>query len=345
MISDIIRHPFNVKTSSPHMEKNKTAYKILQLLANGRFHSGQEIAQNLSITRSGVWKAIQQIQQHGIEVHAVTGKGYRLLNPIELLNQEDIQAQLSDKAHQAITDVIVMTSTSSTNDVLLNNYLDDKCQYVCLSEHQSQGRGRRGRSWQGIFGSGINLSILWQFNRDPSALIGLSLAVGIAVVRTLKAYGIEQRATLKWPNDILYDRKKLGGVLVDLVAEPHGGQCQAVIGIGLNCNLSPELHQRIDQACTDIYQITGQTPRRNQIAALLINHLCEALAQFDAEGLNPFLPEWRRYDILCGKTITIQTVHESVTGVMHGVSAQGELLVQTSNGDIKPFLSGEISKL
>lgn len=327
------------------MEKNKTAYKILSLLANGRFHSGQEIAQKLSITRSGVWKAIQQIQQHGIEVHAVTGKGYRLLHPIELLNQEAIFTELNASARETLTDVIVLSSTTSTNDVLLDHYLDDKCQYVCVSEHQSQGRGRRGRQWQGIFGSGINLSILWKFHRDPAALIGLSLAVGIAVVRALKAYGIEQRATLKWPNDILWDRKKLGGILVDLVAEPHADMCQAVIGIGINTNLSPELLQRIDQACIDIQQITGQTPRRNQMTALLINHLCEALAQFDQEGLAPFLPEWRRYDILCGKTITIQTLHESVTGVMHGVSAQGELLVQTSNGDIKPFLSGEISKI
>lgn len=327
------------------MEKNKTAYKILQLLANGRFHSGQEIAQKLSITRSGVWKAIQQIQQHGIEVHAVTGKGYRLVHPIELLDRENIYSLLNPNAQHALGDVIVLSSTTSTNDVLLNQYLDDKCQYVCLSEHQSQGRGRRGRSWQGIFASGINLSILWKFHLDPSALIGLSLAVGIAVVRALKAYGIDQRATLKWPNDILYDRKKLGGILVDLVAEPHGGQCQAVIGIGLNCSLSPELLQRIDQACIDLHQITGQIPQRNKMAALLINHLCEALAQFDEAGLTPFLPEWRRYDILCGKTITVQTMHESVTGVMHGVSAQGELLVQTSNGDIKPFLSGEISKI
>lgn len=323
------------------MDKNKTAYKILQQLADGHFHSGQALGKQFGITRSGVWKAIQQLENVGVDIHAITGKGYRLPHRIDLLDAATIQSHLSPSTQTELDDLIVLSSTASTNDYLQKRISATEKKIACFSEHQTAGRGRRGRTWVGGYASSLCLSLLWPFDKDPHELMGLSLVSAIAVLRSLNAYGVKD-LTLKWPNDILWQQKKLAGILVDLIAEPHS-QCNTIIGVGLNTYIPTALSQHITQPWTDLAKITEQPVKRNQLASLLLNQLIASIHQFEHEGIRPFLEEWQRYDTLRGKKITVNTVTAPIVGIMQGISEQGALLVEVEHGEIKHFLSGDVS--
>lgn len=325
------------------MDKNKTAYKLLKLLANGRFHSGQELGRILGITRSGVWKALQQLEHVGIELHAVTGKGYRIPHCIELLEAPLIQQQLHAESAQALNELTILTSTPSTNDHLLKLVKQRPRRTIaCLAEHQTAGRGTSGREWVSGFGSSLSLSLLWHFHKDPSEMLGLSLAIGVAVVRALTIYGISNDIQLKWPNDILWQQKKLAGILIELVAESHS-LCSVVIGVGLNVNMPSTLGQHISQPWTQIAEITQQAPSRNQLAGILLNQCILATQEFGKKGLAPFIPEWRNYDSMINKPVTVTTLQHQFSGIMRGISARGELVLETENNEIHNFLTGQAS--
>ncbi len=325
------------------MNKNKTTYKILQLLADGHFHSGQKLGQTLNITRSGIWKAIKQLEQLNIEVHAVTGKGYRIPQGIELLDETEIKKQLDPKHQHKIKELILLLETTSTNDYLLKlAKLQPQNNLACSAEYQTAARGRNGQSWITSFASSIYQSVLWHFNKDPSEIVGLSLAVAVCVVRVLKQYGIDRGVHLKWPNDVLWEDKKLAGILIDLMAEPHG-RCSVVVGIGLNVNIPYQLGTQIGQPWIDIATITQQQPARNRLAGLLLNELVTTLETFDQHGLAPFIAEWNASDKIIGKNVTLSTPQGKVHGVMQGISPTGELILLTENNETKHYLSGEIS--
>lgn len=324
------------------MDKNKTAYKVLRQLADGRFHSGQALAKTLGITRSGVWKAIQQLNAVGLEVHAVTGKGYRLPLALELLDKSQILAALSPDAQSSLGDIAVFSSLPSTSDYLRELAQHSAHNRVCIAEYQSQGRGRRGRRWLGSYGSGIYLSVLWHFEQDAFALIGLSLVIAVAMLQALQRYGLNHALQLKWPNDILWQQRKLAGILVDLIAEPHA-PCQAIIGIGLNTALPSSVLTAIDQPCADLYTATEQPPRRNQLTALMLQSLVTALHTFEQQGLSPFIAEWQRFDALRDQPVLVQSVQSALEGIMRGLTPRGELQLELPSGEIKTFLSGEVS--
>jgi BirA family biotin operon repressor/biotin-[acetyl-CoA-carboxylase] ligase len=327
------------------MNKNKTTYKLLELMSDGRFHSGQDLGQTLGITRSGVWKAIQQLDALGLEIHAVTGKGYRLPQGLELLNEEVIKQQLDADSSHRIQQLDLLTVTSSTNDYLLKLMKRQPLRtdnIACLAEYQTGSRGRLGRTWVSSFGSSLYLSLLWHFAKDPSEIVGLSLTTALAVVRSLRSYGIDNHLQLKWPNDVLWKGRKLAGVLIDLVAESHG-RCYVVIGIGLNVQMPYHVGKEISQPWADISQILHSKPERNKLAGLLLNELAHLLPEFERYGLKPLLPEWQTYDPIIGKSVTLTTPQNKIVGVVQGISAQGELILLTENNEVKHLMSGEVS--
>lgn len=325
------------------MNKNKTTYKLLQQLSDGRFHSGQKLGADLNITRSGVWKAMKQLQQLGLEVHAVTGKGYRLPDGLELLDEDKIRQNMTAVNLAEIDEFITFNALPSTNEHLLSlAKKKPQSKLVCIAEHQTAGRGRCGRSWVSSFGSNISLSLLWHFAKDPSEMIGLSLAVAIAIIRALNEYGIVDGLALKWPNDIHWQGRKLAGVLIDLCGETHG-HTSAVIGVGLNVSMPREIGQSIDQPWVDIAEMVQSTPARNRLLALLLNHLVSAMNEFNHTGLASFIDQWNKNDQLRGKNVTLSTPNSQVHGVMQGISSKGELILLTENNETEYFISGELS--
>jgi len=318
--------------------------QLLLLLADGQFHSGTELAQSLAISRSGVWKQLQALEALGLELTAISGKGYRLQRPLHLLQRQSIEEQLLPSVLETIRQLDIFPVIASTNGYLVQ--LAQKSPLsgcVCLAEYQSAGKGRRGRSWISPFGHNIYLSLLWRYQSGPGAIAGLSMAVGIAVVRALRQAGVEG-VGLKWPNDIYWQQRKLAGILIEVSGETSG-PCQAVIGIGLNFYLPPQQAAAIDQAWVDLQTILGENvmQRRNSIAALLLNELMPVVSNFEQQTLQHYLDEWRSFDCMAGKTATVHIGEQRFTGCVRGIDDQGLLLLEVEAGNVRRFASGEVS--
>ncbi|MFZ2406204.1 MAG: bifunctional biotin--[acetyl-CoA-carboxylase] ligase/biotin operon repressor BirA [Methylobacter sp.] len=316
---------------------------ILTLLADGEFHSGTELADALGISRSAVWKQLNGLADLGLSHSAVTGKGYRLDNPLELLNASKINEAVNGQAGALISSLEIHDQIDSTN-----RYLVERAQNnapsgaVCFAEYQTAGKGRRGRQWVSPYGCNIYLSILWRFQQGPAAISGLSLAIGVAVIRALKQHQINDIG-LKWPNDIYSQGKKLGGILVEVSGETDG-PCCAVIGLGLNLFLPESEAETITQAWTDLRKITGQTRLfRNKLAGTLLNHLLLVIAEYENVGIRAYLDEWRSYDCLIGKPATLFIGQQQFAGIVRGIDDNGMLLIERPDRSVQTFASGEVS--
>lgn len=317
--------------------------KILGLLADGEFHSGTELAEILGISRSAVWKQLNGLAELGLQHSAVSGKGYRLDNALELLVASEIKDAVNEQTGALIASLEIHDQIDSTNRYLVersqNNALSGS---VCFAEYQTAGKGRRGRQWVSPYGCNIYLSILWRFQRGPAAISGLSLAIGVAVIRALKQHQIND-VGLKWPNDIYSQGKKLGGILVEVSGETDG-PCSAVIGLGLNLFVPEAEARSINQAWTDLSKITGQQRlSRNKLAGALLNHLLPVIAEYEGVGIKAHLDEWRDYDCLGGKSATLFIGEQQFEGIVQGIDDNGMLLIERPDGNVQTFASGEVS--
>jgi len=317
--------------------------KILALLADGGFHSGAELAAALGVSRSAVWKQLNGLESLGVQHAAVSGKGYRLSRPIELLDGAKILGHLGEQHRAQISRLEIHDQIDSTNTYLSGLARQNAPSgSVCLAERQTAGKGRRGRQWISPYGSNILLSILWRFQHGPAAISALSLAIGVAVIRALRRLGIDN-AGLKWPNDIYSEGKKLGGILIEVAGE-NEGPCYAVTGLGLNLFLPEEEAGAIDQPWTDLGRIAGGRPvGRNQLAGELIDQLFKVLTGFEQTGLAAYLDEWREYDCLCGESASVFIGAQQFDGTLEGIDAQGFLLMRDADDRLRAFASGEVS--
>ena len=319
-------------------------HQLLALLADGQFHSGSALAMSLNISRSAVWKQVLGLTELGITSVAVRGKGYKLDRPLQLLDAQHINNLLTAQNQALIQTLQVVPHIASTNSYLLELGRQNRTGVVCFAEQQSAGKGRRGRHWVSPFGSNIYLSILWRYElHGPDVLSGLSLAVGVAVVRALTSLGITG-VGLKWPNDLIHQGKKLGGILIEVSGE-SAGPCYAVVGLGLNVHLAASQASGIDQAWTDISQILGaaNSLSRNRLAASLLNELLPVISQFEHTGLAAYLAEWRRYDCLNGQTTNLFVGNQHYSGTVLGIDNNGLLLFAKADGNPQAFASGEVS--
>ncbi|TAK63787.1 bifunctional biotin--[acetyl-CoA-carboxylase] ligase/biotin operon repressor BirA [Methylobacter sp.] len=317
--------------------------KILTLLADGEFHSGTELAEALGISRSAVWKQLNGLAEFGLSHSAVSGKGYRLDKSLELLVTSKINEAVSSQAGALISSLEIHDQIDSTNRYLVecsqNNAPSGS---VCFAEYQTAGKGRRGRQWVSPYGCNIYMSILWRFQQGPAAISGLSLAIGVAVIRALKQHQIDD-INLKWPNDIYSQGKKLGGILVEVSGETEG-PCAAVIGLGLNLFVAEAEAESINQAWTDLSKITGRTRLfRNKLAGTLLNHLMPVIAEYESVGIAAHLDEWRSYDCLTGKSATLFIGQQQFEGIVQGIDDNGMLLIERPDGSVQTFASGEVS--
>ena len=318
--------------------------KILNLLAYGEFHSGTELADALGVSRSAICKQLKGLSEIGLNHAAVSGKGYRLDRPLELLARDKIIASLSGQNNAIISKLEIHDTLNSTNSYLVeHSHNNAPSGFVCFAEHQTAGKGRRGRQWVSPYGSNIYLSILWRFQQGGVAgTAGLSLAIGLAVIRALKQHNIND-VGLKWPNDIYSQGKKLGGILIEVSGEADG-PCAAVIGLGLNLFLPETQAQSITQAWTDLTKISGENLfSRNQLAGTLLDNILSVTNGFEAVGIKAYLDEWRRYDCLKGKLATLFIGQQEIEGLVEGIDDNGLILIKKLDGTIHSFASGEVS--
>lgn len=320
------------------MTQKKIPLELLQFLADGKFHSGEAIGGILGISRAAVWKKLQGLESLGIKVQSVKGRGYCLLEPISVLDQELIKKELFKR--DITSNLSFYLDIDSTNAELLrclqSGQVDDGS--VVLAESQYVGRGRRGRKWVSSFGKNLYFSMAWSFNAGISSLDGLSLLVGLSVIQALEELGLKN-AKLKWPNDVLVDNKKLAGVLLEITGDPTG-LCHVVIGVGINVNMQHTV-ESIDQPWTSVSHEFGAI-NRNELVVSLVTLLVANLKRFEAKGFLPFADLWERYDLLRNKEVFVILGDKQIFGVARGVTETGELKLETGDG-VKIFNGGEVS--
>lgn len=316
--------------------------RVLQLLSDGLFHSGEALGVELGVSRTAIWKQISRWRKKGLNIDVVHGKGYRWRSPLEWWSAEKLLQHMQPETRRIVTDLQILQVTDSTNTVIYEQLRKNgRSGSVCLAEEQTTGRGRRGREWVSSLGSGLTGSIGWCFDQGVAALEGLSLAIGLSVVRALKRYGLEE-AGLKWPNDIMLGSAKLGGILIELQVDGDG-RCLVVVGIGLNIAVPGELDAQLNRPVTDVSRAIGsKVIERNRLGAYVIEEALLMLKNYRPGSFAELHEEWCRYDVLAGQSVEIEGGQETIRGKALGVDIHGALLIDTPSG-MQAISSGEVS--
>lgn len=315
------------------MKDSTIPLTLVSILADGEFHSGEQLGERLGMSRAAINKHIQTLRDWGVDVFTVPGKGYSLPEPIQLLNEEQIVAQVQTGK------VAVLPVIDSTNQYLLDRISELRSGDACVAEYQQAGRGRRGRKWFSPFGANLYLSMYWRLEQGPAAAIGLSLVIGIIMAEVLQELGAEN-VRVKWPNDLYLGDRKLAGILVELTGKT-GDAAQIVIGAGINLSMRHAESDIINQGWVNL-QEAGVVIDRNTLAVRLINALRSALQSFEQEGLSPWLSRWKKLDNFIDRPVKLIIGEREIFGISRGIDAQGALLLE-QDGVIKPWMGGEIS--
>ncbi|MDD4964521.1 MAG: biotin--[acetyl-CoA-carboxylase] ligase [Gallionella sp.] len=323
------------------MNLSPRCWQLLTILSDGKFHAGTDLARTLNVSRATISNDLKSAVQFGIALQRIRGRGYRLSQAWQPLNAAQIVTALGDTASRLSLD-IQLQNASSNLALLQQMSVGAPSGSVLAVEFQTSGRGRAGRTWHSGLGNALTFSLLWRFEGGFNRLAGLSLAVGVAVLRGLRASGIEG-AQLKWPNDILSpEGGKLGGILIEARGEISGA-CAVVIGIGLNCTLPANLAQRIDQPAAALDQLNHNVIDHNLLLAQILQQLVSVLDEFSTAGFAPFHAEWEHHHAQQNQSIQLKMPDGSLChGIARGVNAQGELCLETPQG-MQCHHSGEIA--
>lgn len=306
---------------------------LLARLADGEWHGGPALSDALAVSRAAVWKQIEALRATGLPVESDPNRGYRLERPVELLDRGTLRARLPRGI-----DVRVQSRCASTNTELAGAGFAHR--RAIVAEWQSAGRGRRGRSWISPPGAAITLSFGYRFRMGLPRMGALSLVAGIACADALEGEGV-QGIGLKWPNDLILNQAKLGGLLVELQGAGDG-PCNVVVGVGVNAWLPGATRDSLDQPSADLGGPGSGAAPRNRIAAALIVKLDEHFARFESNGFETFRRRWEDLDVLRGRSISVVGGDGSaLEGIGDGVSETGELGVRTGTGRVE-FGAGEV---
>lgn len=307
---------------------------LLNLLKDGRFHSGQDLGAALGISRSAVWKQLQHLEAElGLSIHKVRGRGYQLAAPLMLLDP------LKMAEMKAVWPITVLDTTDSTNAEALRAIgLGQEAPFLVLAERQTSGRGRRGRKWVSPFAENLYFSLVLRIDGGMRQLEGLSLVVGLAVLQTLRKLGVTG-AGLKWPNDVLVGNKKIAGILLELVGDP-ADVCHVVLGIGVNVNM--QVAEEVDQQWTSMRLETGKSCDRNILVAELGEQLLAYIQRQQIDGFSVLQAEWEENHLWQERSVSLIAGVSQIDGVVLGIDNQGALRLKV-NGVEKVFSGGELS--
>ena len=322
-----------------------TVERLLHALADGGTHSGEALAQAFGVSRAAIWKQVGKLADWGLTVEAAPGAGYRLARRLDLLEVAAVRAALAPEVAARLAKLEVHMQIGSTNRHLLAEPPPPGLLDVCVAEFQPAGRGRRGRRWSVPLGAGICLSVGWQFSGMPAEPGALALAVGVAARRALnRVAGLT--IGLKWPNDLVFAERKLGGILVELAAEAQGG-VHVVAGIGINVAVPPALLPSLSdwpRGAIDLKTALGrEPPPRAALVGALVSELAELFADYPVHGFAPYRSEWRLADYLRGRAVCVDEPPAPIVGTAVGIDAGGALLVELEGGERRRIVAGDVS--
>lgn len=321
---------------------SRTRETILESLADGEWHSGARIAETLAVTRASVGQQVARLRAQGWQIEGQAGSGYRLQGPGRPLRRQVIEA-CPGMAPDLFASAEFFAAIESTSDYLARSALSpDGRGCLCVAEHQTAGRGRRGREWVAPPGASIAFSLARMMPLPPADLTPMALVTAVATTDALTSLGARGLA-LKWPNDIEADSAKLGGILIDISGETDG-PTRIVIGIGLNHDLGAVGGVDLGRTVTDCARVWhGEVPPRDEIICRVATAVARACTEFVANGFPPFRAHWDARDSLAGHAVRLQiTPQRWVDGVAAGVDASGALLLDTHQGRQR-FFAGDAS--
>ncbi|MDH1628267.1 bifunctional biotin--[acetyl-CoA-carboxylase] ligase/biotin operon repressor BirA [Shewanella xiamenensis] len=306
--------------------------EILGLLSSEHFVSGEELATQLGISRAAVSKHVDALEDYGVAIYSVKGRGYKLANPISLIDSARLIQSIDNRC-------FYFDEIPSTNGFMLSHTSELKSGDVCVAEYQSAGRGRRGRTWVSPYGHHLYFSQFWSFPQGMAQAMGLSLVVACSLVEVLKSFGVDNIG-VKWPNDIYLNYKKLAGILIEMSGQADS-ECQLIIGIGVNMAMSEDQGKGIDQPWSDLSSLTDM-PNKTDLVIALHKQLKRDIQLFEREGLASFKTRWQQADLFHGKEVRLLMGENHVDGICRGIDEQGAVLLETADG-IQAYIGGEIS--
>ena len=314
--------------------------KILDILLNANdFISGQEISENLGVSRQAVWKSINALKEKGYEIQSVTNRGYRLVSSPNYLNESSLKSLLHNKIIGK--NLIVLDSVDSTNDCL-KKLGNEGCENgtVVVTREQTKGKGRLGRTWQSKKDDGIAFSVLLRPNVAPSEVSAITPLAGLAVCKAIREY-TKLDCVIKWPNDIIVGRKKLVGILTEMSAEFDAVE-YVITGIGINVDHT-SFPEEIAFKATSLLLETGRHIDKNEFLACVLEHLENEFVKNNLELTPTALSEYTDLCATVGRSVTFQRGTRRISGMAVGVSEHGELKVMMSDGTICLVNSGEVT--
>jgi BirA family biotin operon repressor/biotin-[acetyl-CoA-carboxylase] ligase len=315
--------------------------ELLKILADGKIYSGQVLAEKAGVSRAEIWKKINKIKNKNVEIKSIKGKGYCLASPIELLDDKKIRNQLSSYTNEHLQSLELLYQTESTNQLLMEQLANFPIHAnVLLAEYQSEGKGRGSNKWLSGPGVGLCMSIGWHFDYIPKTFSALSLATGVVIAKSLARPGTAV-INLKWPNDIMFNGAKMGGILIESRGQ-HAGSVDVVIGIGINIKLPSHLSSQIEQDTTDLSDAYGFLPSRNFLAVIIINNIFQLLSEYQKHGFEEYIDEWCKLDICKGKQAVIHLNDNNIEGTVDGIDNNGNLLM-IENGKRNKYSSGDLT--
>lgn len=351
-------------------------FSLLRQLSDGAFHSGEDLAATVGLTRARVSQLLKQAETAGLALERVRGRGYRLLATPDFLDAEDVRKALRKlgvpvaaadakapllpaandddlalpsgspavEPHPALSVEVTDQVDSTSSELLRRAARRDIHGALLAAEWQTAGRGRRGRVWSAVAGGSLTFSLGWRFEQGAGFVAGLSLAVGVAVIHALEAEGLPG-VELKWPNDLIYRHLKVGGILVELNGDALGPST-VVVGVGLNVRLPTAMKRDIAQPVSDLTAVAGRGAPpidRNRLLARLASELAKSLSTYAQHGFAPFAAEWQRRHAYQGKPVKLLLPDgASVKGTVAGVDSTGALVLADGPRRAR-FLAGEIS--
>ncbi|MCB1949695.1 MAG: biotin--[acetyl-CoA-carboxylase] ligase [Burkholderiales bacterium] len=315
---------------------------LLKILSDKKIYTYKSLSAELSCTTIALSKYISELTLQGIEISHVYGTAICWPRPFIWINEISINSYLYNISHHF--NLIKFNLLDSTNSYLLRNksfYLKQKRIPVIVTEWQTNGRGTRNRNWLSNLGGSLTFSFLWCFTPHVRNIHTLSLILGVGLVRVFRKLKLPN-IYLKWPNDIIFNKRKFGGILTECSTNGHHS-ITAVIGVGINFKLASNLVESLDYPVADLFDITGQQVDRNRILALLLTELRNILSTFEKKGFGFFRDEWVSYHAYHGQTVILKFWDGSIfEGVVDGVLNNGSLVLSTASGQ-KVFSMGEIS--
>ncbi len=304
--------------------------------------SGANLATELNISRVGIWNRLEKLKQQGFEFEAIRHRGYKIVKEPEAIHLQLICAYLElDKTNVSVKHFEDLDSTNSEAERQISLGLNTP--FVVIASSQNKGRGRMGRTWHSPQNGNCYLSFAFCPNLPPDRMNSITLWMGVAICQFINDH-CQLNAKVKWPNDIIINNKKVGGMLTEARIDSDHTR-DLIIGIGINLNSDcSNWPEELSQRATSLSEVKGSNFSINQFASKLIQCGLKAYADFSSDNCQEeFTKLWQRYDILKGKEVVAEHFEKTITGIANGIDETGALLIKVSSGKVVAVRAGEVS--